>query len=542
MYSKLQKLILPLVLGMLVVTACSNKDSQNNHPLNMLRQDVGSEPPTLDLTKVEDTSSSRIMNDLFAGLLDYDQENNIIPGMASSWELSPDGKTYTFHLRHDLKFSDGSAITAKDFVYSWRRLVDPKTASPYDSYLASIVNAKQIIQNKASPKTLGVEAKDSYTFVVNLEQPNASFLKLLLLNVTFVISQKNIEKYGLAWTEPANMVTSGPYQLKEHVVNGYILAVKNPYYYDESNVSIEQVKYLPYEDKNTTIPSYKSGGLDISFQAIPVDQYAELKKQFGNQLHTVTQEALYYYDFNMKNPVFANNIKLRQALSMAVDREVLTRDVLKQGQKPLYSMSTATVDNGVYAGLQYDWASLPRDEQVRRAQLLYHAAGYSKSHPLEISLSYNTNDLHKRVALAVSAMWQDVFGDEIKVKLQNQEWKTFIQSRHKGNYEIARDGWVADYNGITSYTMLYAHNSGQNNSHYYNPKYDALLQQAILEIDPNKQVELFKQALTVPLNDYPTIPLFQYTYQQLVKPYIKNYYPDKNYLEHMQSKWMSIAK
>ena len=231
-----KKIIIITISIALGITACSNKKEDANlnlkHPMDTLRIDVGSEAPTLDPTISEDSSSTRIMYDLFAGLLDFDQHNNPIPGMASSWDVSTDGKTYTFHLRKNLKFSDGSPITAHDFVYSWRRLVNPKTASNYNILMTNVINGNNIIKGKSPASSLGVFAPDDYTFVVQLVHPDASFLKAILLPNTYVVPQKIIEKYGRAWTEPANIVTSGAYELKEHIVNGYILATRNPHFYD----------------------------------------------------------------------------------------------------------------------------------------------------------------------------------------------------------------------------------------------------------------------------------------------------------------------
>ena len=537
------KLFSSIIVGALCIAAssgCSKKSDGNNsdHPKDLIRIDVGSEVPTLDPTLSEDTSSSRIAYDLFAGLVDFDQHNNVIPGMAEKWDISPDGKTYTFHLRQGLKFSDGSPISAKDFVYTFRRLVDPKVASPYNMLISNVVNAQSIIDNKLSPEKLGVAAPDENTFIVNLANPDGAFLQEITLPNVMVVSQKNIEKFGNKWTDPSNIVTSGAYTLKEHVVNGYILAQKNPNYWDASNVHIPQIKYLPYEDKNATIPAYRSGGLDVSFQGVPIDQFSELKSEYPKELHVFTQEAVYYYDFSWSNPELAKNAKLRQALSMAVDREVLTQKVLRMGQPALYSTVTPTVEDGKYKGIDYEWMTWSREKQIAEAKRLYTEAGYGPDHPYHAALAYNTNDLHKKTALAVAAMWKAVLG--IDTSLQNQEWKTFLQTRHKGDYQISRDGWVADYNTVTTYTNLYQCNNQQNNSHYCNPQFDKLVNQANIEKDPTKQTALYRQALQIPLNDYAVIPLFQYTIQVLVKPYITGYDPDVNHLYHTQTKWMSF--
>ncbi|MFN7094657.1 MAG: ABC transporter substrate-binding protein, partial [Burkholderiales bacterium] len=190
------------------------------------------------------------------------------------------------------------------------------------------------------------------------------------------------------------------------------------------------------------------------------------------------------------------------------------------------------------AKVKYNWAAWPRARQIEQAQKLYAAAGYNPNHPLQISIAYNTNDMHKKIALAVASMWEKVLG--VKVNIKNQEWKTFLQARHGGNYAVARDGWVADYNSVTTYTQLYQCNSPQNNSHYCNSNYDKLLARAMIEANPAKRKKLYQQALAIPLNDYAVIPLFQYTYTKLVKPYVQNYKVEINYLDHVQSKWLRM--
>ncbi len=537
-------LIRVLFLGffcMSTISGCSRNSksvSNNSHPHDLLRIDVSSEVPSLDPALAEDDASNRVTYDLFAGLVDFDQSNNIIPGMASSWDISSDAKTYIFHLRPNLKFSDGDTITANDFVYSWRRLVDPKVASPYSFLLSSLINAREIMDSKQSPDTLGVSVLDSLTLVIKLSQADDAFLNKIALPNAMVVSKKNIEKFGSAWTEPQNMVTSGAYKLKEHVINGYILAEKNSNFWDADNVSIKEIKYLPYGEKNASIPAYLSGGLDMTFKAVPADQFSQLKKDFPEELHMSKLEAMSYYDFNWNNPELAKNAKLRQALSMAVDRKALTNDVLKMGQVPLYSTVTDTIEDGKYKGLDYDWESWPRDQQIATAKKLYAEAGYSSSNPYTTSISYNTDNSNKKIALAVAAMWKSVLG--VNVNLQNQEWKTFIQTRHKGGYQIARDSWGADYNSVTSYTNLYECNGSQNNSHYCNPKFNQLLEQAKVDTNSDHKVDTYREALRIPLDDYAIIPLYQSTNQVLIKPYVTGLDLSNNSLWHVQSKWMSL--
>jgi oligopeptide transport system substrate-binding protein len=542
MHINFKHIILLSFIGSLGLSSCSesNNESTMEHPKDLIRIDVGTEAPTLDPLLAEDTSSSRISYDLFAGLVDFDQKNQVIPGMASSWDISNEGKTYTFHLRPNLKFSDGSPITAGDFVYSWQRLVDPKTASPYNFLLNSIVNAKQIGAGALPPSALGVTAVNNQTLVVKLTNPNPSFLSELTLPNAFVVSPENIKKYGKSWTNPGNIVTSGAYELKEHVVNGYILAIKNPYYYDANSVHIQNVKYLPYEANNISVNSYRSGGLDLTFSSLPSNQYAELKQKYGDEVHNVPWEGIYCLDFNMQEKKFADNLNLRKALSMAVDRDILTSDVLKEEQKPLYALITSSVNNGAFANVKYDWSTRPAKQRIAMAKQLFNQAGYSVNNPLEITLSYNSDPGNKRIIASVAAMWKEVFGPAIKIDIKTEEWKVFLAARHKGDFDIARDGWIADYNDALTYVSLYYCGNDQNNSHYCNMQFNQLVDEAAVQKSSSQEIKLYQQAFAVALNDYPTIPLFQYTYQQMIKPYVKGYYPEGNNLSHVQTKWMSL--
>ncbi|MFN7094878.1 MAG: ABC transporter substrate-binding protein, partial [Burkholderiales bacterium] len=447
-----------LILLVSLISACT-KAKVASHPKDTLRIDVGSEAPTLDPQLTEDTTSSRILFDLFAGLVDFDQQNRPISGMAKKWEISKDGKTYTFHLRRGLKFSDGTPITASDFVYSWQRVVTPKTASPYNYLLANVVNGDLIIQGKKKPTSLGVAAPDQYTFVVRLVHPDPAFIAYCMRPNLMVVPKQAISKFGLKWTEPQNIVTSGAYVLNQHVMNGYILATKNPYYYAESSVKIYKIKYLPYVNTSTSLNAYRAGGVDMTFKNVPIDQLSSIKRDFPQELHIVQQEGIYYLDLNMKLPLFAHNSKLRQALTMAIDRKILTQKVMAEGQVPLYSLVTPTIEGGKYAGLSYAWANWSYESQVHYAQQLYKAAGFDNNHPLSVTILYNTNDMHKKLVLAVAAMWHKALG--VKVKVANQDWATFLQARRQGDYIIARDGWLPDYDSVTAYTLLYLCNGVQ---------------------------------------------------------------------------------
>jgi len=498
--------------------------------------DLGGDAPTLDPAMVEDTQGSRVVYDLFDGLVTFDQHNNPILSMAKSYTVSKDGKVYTFVLRDGLKFSDGTPITAADFVYSWQRGASNQLGSPYAYLMDNVVNGKAITTGKVDKSKLGVKAVDPMTLQVTLIDDDSDFLKKLTMPIFDVVSQKNIEKFKDAWLTPGNLVSSGAYTLKERVINGYITVVKNPNYYDESDVTVNTIKFTVNDDTNANYLRYQAGGIDVLY-SLPVDQRASAKAANPKEYHETTWETISYYDLNETLPEFKNNPKLRQALSMAVDRKVLADNILGAATA-LYAPVSLTIDDGKYADLSYDWESWPRDKQIAEAQRLYKEAGYSAAKPFNAQISFNTLDKHRKVALAVSSMWKDTLG--VNTTISNMEWKTFLQARHTGNYQIARDGWVADYSSAFMYTPLYLCGNPQNNSKYCNPKYDALVARALVAPDTATQVDLLHQAFKVVMNDYPIIPLFQDNYYRLINQKISGYDMEHNYLDHVQSKWYHV--
>lgn len=545
--------IVGCLVAVFFIASCSKSQSSNAEPTNTatantqvgstdantFRVDICAEIPTFDPVMAEDWYTYRVINDLYAGLVDFDQANRPIPGMAGSWEISSDGLTYTFHLRPNLKFSNGTPITASDFVYSWQRLVNPATGSAYAFLLKDVVNAPEIIGGKSAASNLGVSAPDDKTFIVKLIHPTNAFLSYITTPNVFVVSKAVIEKYGESWTQPQNIVTSGAYILKEHVMNGYILATKNPEYYAANDVKIANVKYFPFVDGNASISNYKTGALDATCQTVPIDQYKKLSVDYPKELHTFKWERIEFLNLNMQSAKYAKNPKLRQALTLAIDRKNLADLVLGAGQTPLYSVVTPTIENGKYADIHYAWSDWSRDKQIALARELYKEAGYSNEHPLTVSLKYQTNDLSKKVMVAVMSMWQDVLG--VKVNLVNEELKVLTPDLKNGNYDIAQGRWGADYNSVTTYTPLFICNNGNNRSHYCNPLYDELIAKAEATADLRQQEKLYKQALQLVLDDYPVIPLFEPTHQRLVNPRVKGYNIDSNYLDNVQTKWFNFG-
>ncbi len=530
-----------VVMGLLAVSLLSACSKSERHDPTTLVRGNQAEPPTLDIAKVQDSFDMNVLYDAYEGLVDFDQADQPVPGIAQSWEISKDGKVYTFHLRHDAKWSNGEPLTAKDFVYSWQRALDPKTASPYSFVVAKIKNGAAISAGKMPASSLGVKIIDPYTLQITLQQPTSYFLRTLYLPVMYPLYEPAVKQYGDAFIQPGRMVSDGAYMLKEWVPNGYILLTKNPYYYDAKDVKIDNVKFLPITDTSAEFQQYKSGGLDMTF-AVPVDQYQQIQKDYPTQFHTVQYIGTYFYDFNMAKGVFKNNLPLRQALSMAIDRDTLVNEVVAENNQPIYSMLPHLVEQGTFDQFKpYSWQALSYPERVAIAQKLFTQAGYSAQHPLVFTLSYNTNDLHKKVAIAMVSMWQQAFGNAIQVKLNNEEWNVLLTDRTAGNYELVRDDWIADYDSVDEFNELAMCNNPENNARYCNPAYDKLIVAAEATTDPQLRIKLIEQAQTLAMNEYPIIPLFQFTYSRLVKPYVKGYDPTNNHLDMVHSKWIYFS-
>uniref|UniRef100_UPI0030F42B64 ABC transporter substrate-binding protein n=1 Tax=Xenorhabdus entomophaga TaxID=3136257 RepID=UPI0030F42B64 len=346
-----------------------------------------SEPASLDPHKADGSSEFDILRDFFERLVDTDKEEKIIPALAESWETK-DNKTWIFHLRKGAKWSDGTPITAHDVVFSFQRLVTPDTISPYGSYLiqATVVNAQDVLSGKKKPEELGIKALDDSTIEIALERPKAGFLQMLAHPAMSPVSEKVIKKYGSKWTQPQFFVSNGPFKLSEWVVNEKIVGIRNPYYWDDKNTIINKVTYLPLSDDKADFNRYMTGELDIS-NGGPSEFLPMVKKKFGDQLHVKPKLSVYYYLFNTQKPPF-NDIRVRQALALALDRNIITDKVLGNGQKPAYDVVSPGA-GGIY--LKHpEYASWTQEQRVTKANALLKEAGFNKNNPLKFTLLYIT--------------------------------------------------------------------------------------------------------------------------------------------------------
>lgn len=495
----------------------------------------GSEPSSLDPHKVESDVENNIISDLFEGLVSVSPTGEIEPRLAEKWE-NKDNTVWTFHLRPGVTWSDGTAITAQDIVWSWQRLVSPLTASPYASYPGNmhIVNGAEIAQGKKAPETLGVKALDDATLVVTLTQPNAAFLAMLAHPSLVPLDKVLISRYGDKWTKPEHMVTSGPYKLSQWVVNERIVAERNPRYWDNAHTVINKVTYLPISSETADVNRYKAGEIDIVY-TVPINQFAQLKKTMGDQLDVSPQLATYYYEFNTTRPPF-NDSRVRRALNMALDKDIIAEKVLGQGQRPAWLISQPDIGGVELHNPEY--ANWPRDKRIAEAKKLLSEAGYNESHPLVFNLLYNTSESHQRIAIAASSMWKKNLG--VEAKLQNQEWKTMLDTMHTHNFDAVRYAWIADYDDAATFLNNFRTGDSENTSQYSNPAYDEALRNAAKASDTMVRGKFYQQAEDLLGQDVPAIPVYHYVRTHLVKPWVGGFTPDK--LGYYYSKDMYIKK
>ena len=483
-----------------------------------LVRDNGAEPASLDPHKIEGSPEANIVRDLFEGLVNQDAEGNILPGQAESWLVSEDNKVFTFKIRQSTRWSDGSPVTAHDFVYGFQRAVDPATGSRYSWYIEipTIVNASAIIKGEKPASSLGVKALDDHTFQVTLEQPVPYFIKMLAHPTTYPAPKSAIAKHGETWTRPGNMVTNGAYVLDDWVVNGKIVLKRNPYYWNDQETIINKVTFVPITSDSARLHRFKTGEVHLT-ATVPLEHFKSLQKEMPEQVITVPELGTYYYSFNTKRPPL-DDARVRKALSYAINREAITKYILGQGQKPAYAFTPDSTNGFTPPTFQY--SQMTQAERDKKATELIRAAGYGPDKPLTVTLIYNTSEAHKKLALAIAQMWKPL---GITVKLENQEWKTFLDIKRKNQFEVARGGWMGDYNEASTMLDLHTTHHGQNDARFSNKQYDELMAKSRLVKSEEERSHLYAKAEKILAEEMPVAPIYQYVNSRLIKPYVGGY-------------------
>ena len=472
---------------------------------------AGSEPGSIDPQKIEGTVGANIVRDLFEGLLNQTADGDAIAGVATSWSANDDNTVHTFNLRKDAKWSNGDSVTAHDFVYGWQRAVDPATASPYSWFvdIAQIVNASNIISGDASASELGVRAVDDFTFEVTLEGPVPFFTKMVVHGTLFPAHQATIEAHGDKWTQPQNIVSNGAYMLTNWKVNERMDLERNTHYWNNDKTVVDKVTFLPIESESASLARYRAGEMDI-VDSFPSDQLKTLRKEIGDEVYTTPRLCTYYYIMNVEKAPF-NDVRVRKALSYAINRDIITDHILGAGQLPAYGLTPEITNN--FSPTAPAYSKMTQADRNDAAAQLLAEAGYTDDNPLQLDLLYNTSESHKKIAIAISQMWKQAI--PVETTLENQEWKTYLSTRHEGNFSIARAGWCGDYNEASTFLDLLG--EGDNDGRYVNQEYIDLMKTAKTMADPSVN---YNRAEEILATDMPIIPIYQYTFMKLIKPYI----------------------
>ncbi|NIA71845.1 peptide ABC transporter substrate-binding protein [Pelagibius litoralis] len=478
----------------------------------VLRVGNDGEPQSMDPHYISTVQTSRISDDMTLGLLTYGQDGEPIAGAAESWTISEDGKTYTFKIR-DHMWSDGTPVTAHDFVYAWQRILKPDTGAEYASLLYIIEGAEDVNTGKGGPEVLAAEAVDDKTLRVQLTAAAPYFLAQLTHQTAFPVPRHMVEKHGRDWTKPENIVVNGPYKLVNWTPNVSTELVKNDKFYDAENVAIDRVIYYSMEDRTAIQKRFRAGEIDVG-RDIASEQIDWLRENMADSLRIAPYAGIYYYVFRSDTEPF-NDVRVRKALSMAINREVITDKVLRTGELPAYSFVPPGTGN--YGEPQYaDWKGEPYGEVFEKAKGLLAEAGYGPDKPLKVTLRYNTSENHKRIAVAVQSMWKKL---GVNAELFNTDGKIHYSDLKQGDFQVARAGWIADYNDAQNFLFLLETKTGPiNYSKFGSEKFDGLMAEAGAVVDLGQRAKILGEAEAVAMEGQPIAPIYYYVSKQLVSP------------------------
>lgn len=478
-----------------------------------LTRGLPGEPRTLDPQLADDTYSSQVIRDLYEGLTSEDRSGKVVPGVASSWTVDPTGTTYTFQLREEARWSNGDRIFANEFVEGLRRAVDPKTASGSAALLSIIKGASDITAGRKKPTDLRVTAISASSIQIELERPAPYLLEILSQPIAAPFHAQNNLLPASSGEMRAHVVTNGPYILKARVPGSFIELERNIRYWDAAHVAIERVRYVNAESEATEVREYAAGQLDMTF-TIPTPDVKRLAEKYGNQVQIAPILATQYLAFNLSEPPMRDNRDLRQALSMAVDRDFIAEYVI-EGVTPAYSFVAKGI-NG-YVSPEYAWASWSRERRLDYARRLFLHAGYSERNPLRLKLYFSRDEGLQRLMVAVAGSWKQNLG--VESELISDEFRVFLAGRRdKKRWDVARIGWTADYDDPTSFLDVFASGSSENDGSYLSPAFNESLNSAEMEPNGEKRTELLRRAEQSLLDDYPIVPIYFYNSRRLVKP------------------------
>ena len=525
LYKKLySKSVALLAITGLILTLSSCGDYQSNvesgNREGTLHWGNGTEPQSLDPHIATGVPEHHIISSLMEGLVNKDGETlEPRPGVAKSWDISADGRVYTFYLRQDARWSNGDLHNAHDYVWSWWRALQPALGNLYAYMYFPIANAKAYYDGEISDfSQVGVKALGDYVLQVTLTEPIPYFLQLLDHYSTYPVHRATVEKFGKAdqrgtrWTFEGNIVGNGAFQLKEWKINRRITVERNPHYWNAENVRLNQVVFYPTENVTTEERMFRAGQLHYS--GIPSDKIQAYSQSDDPSLRIQPYLGVYFYRLNVDKPQLSDK-RVRRALGMTINRDQLVSQITKGGQIPAYAITPP----GTMA--YYPESDLTFDPEG--AKKLLAEAGYPNGEGFPTTeILYNTSEGHRKIAVALQQMWKKHLN--IDVVLLNQEWKVYLDTVSNHHYEIARAGWIGDYVDPNNFLDMFLCNGGNNRTRWCNPEYDQIILQQVPKAKTHQQrLELFQQAETILLDEMPVIPIYIYTSNNLVHPTVKNF-------------------
>ncbi|HEX9706298.1 MAG TPA: peptide ABC transporter substrate-binding protein [Steroidobacteraceae bacterium] len=503
----------------IAAVSCGGADAPRNataggEPL-VLTRGLGGQPGTLDPQRAEDAFSYDVLRDLYEGLTSSTPAGEVIPATATSWRVEDDGRRYVFLLRSDARWSNGDFVVAANFVEGFRRALDPATVSGAADLLRAIENAPAILQGKVPADRLGVHALDEHSLEIRLSHPVPYFPDILTNTVASPVHRSSLSASG-GFALPGVTISNGPYVLAAFSPGANLRLTRNPHYWDASSVAFDEVRYEFVADENAEFTRFRAGELDVT-NTVPEQRFQELLIAPGSGLQHRATLATFYFTFNTDRGPLRGKRALREALSLAIDREAITASVTRAGQIPAYSLVPDDAWN--YTPARYAWHSESRQQRAARALSLYSSAGYSAERPLRLRLLYNENELVQKVCIAIAAMWKQALG--VETELIQMEFKAYLAARaDPAQWDVVRVGWTADYNDASTFLDTMARDSPQNFGHWSSAEYARLLESAATEANPERRRDTMQHAESLMLNDYPLLPVYFYVTRRLVHPHI----------------------
>lgn len=528
MPKSLPSLIAPL-FAVILLAGCARQESAVERssdsagakapPRKVLRCGNGAEPQDLDPQVVTGTPEHRLALTFFEGLVGADPQLNVTPGVAESWTVSDDGLVYTFHLRPDARWSNGEPLTADDCVASYQRMLTPALAAEYAYMLWHVVGAEDYNRGKLTDfSRTGFKAPDAHTLQLTLRQRTPFLLQAMNHHAWFPVPVATIRKFGglgrksTAWTRPENFVGNGPYVLKEWRPNQVIVAERSPTYWDHGRVKIEEIRFHPVELTATEERMFRTGQLDITYE-VPLAKIPVYRRERPEVLRIDPYDGVYFYRFNVTRKPF-DDARVRRALSLAIDRRQLVRDVTRANEQPAYHL--------VPRGIAGYVSRHSLHEDVTEAKRLLAEAGFPDGRGFpHVDLLYNTLEKHRVIAEALQQMWRRHLG--IDIGLYNQEWKVYLDAQHTLNYQVQRAGWIADYLDPHVYFDLWQTGNLNNDTGWGDPEYDRLLASALNAPTNAERYEIYQRMEQILLDAMPIMPIYFYTYARLVHPRVQGF-------------------